>query len=325
MTAYQAENPENQPLIDALMELAEVETRSVISKASFRGRSLKTAAKNLAQLQEKVTDGQELFEGPKKVKGVGRGTAYYIDEFLKTGRLSEIDEIKANTKEQDVKTGIEGPSYYTDDGYSPGSEDEEGSRQTMLDKKNLENAGIIHIESTPVLILWVTVVAERLGYSSEEALTYGRWISSVLEQSKGEAMGVLQKRRDKTSEPKTKRRKKENTDNRHVEVFVNIDIPVKKKNGMLLAVEKGQGEPIDHKRVQEYLIACLGEKDLETAKDAMKKLAETVPREELKDKAYEIYEMVRPEWHAWNKKSTLDLNKVHDLEKLRKETKQEVS
>jgi DNA polymerase/3'-5' exonuclease PolX len=88
MPLYQAKHPENQSLIDALLELAEVETHSNIRKAGFRARALRMAAQNLATvMNEKITSGQDVAAaGPKKVKGVGKGTAYYIDEFLETGR-----------------------------------------------------------------------------------------------------------------------------------------------------------------------------------------------------------------------------------------------
>jgi hypothetical protein len=317
MPLYQAKHPENQSLIDALLELAEVEAHSNIRKAGFRARALRMAAQNLAKLEEKITSGQDVAAaGPKKVKGVGKGTAYYIDEFLETGKLSEIEEIKANTKEQgreekQATTAISGGGTrkrHGDEKLDGYTSDTENLEKEAL-KKSADDDERVHINRAPVLTLWVTVVSERQGYSHAEALTYGKWVSSMLAQAKGQSLGIFQKK-ETTSEPKTKSQR---TDTDHVNVFSHIKIPVKKVDGKLLAVEKNK-EPIDPEYVQGYLERSFGEKDLRSANAAMEKLANSVPPEELRDRAYQIYEDIRPEWHGWGRPGTLDLQKVHELE-----------
>ena len=48
----------------------------------------------------------------------------------------------------------------------------------------------IEINRAPVLTLWAAVVAERLGFDWEEALTLGRAVAGLSAHSKGKALGV---------------------------------------------------------------------------------------------------------------------------------------
>ena len=324
---FQAKNPENQPLIDALHELAEVETHSNVKNAGFRGRALRVAAQNLAKLDAKITDGYDLADSrsPNKVTGVGQGTAYYINEFLETGKLAEIDEIKTNTEEQ---TGQESPGLVdSSDGKDDLEEakDKQEEEKATNDKKksttktktNTDTTDTdhqIHINRAPVLTLWVTVVAECQGYSREEALTYGKWVSGMLAQAKGQALGIFQKKdKEATEEPKTKRQRIDGKD--HVEVFQHIQIPVQDVNGKQLAMEPKATDAIDPDKVQAYLERSFGTEDLQRAEEAMTELANSVSKNKLKDEAYEIYEIIRPEWHGWGKPGSLDLKKISNLEK----------
>ncbi len=51
------------------------------------------------------------------------------------------------------------------------------------------SAMTIQINRAPVLTLWATVVAERLGYNHEEALTLGKAVAGLNAQSNGAADG----------------------------------------------------------------------------------------------------------------------------------------
>jgi hypothetical protein len=48
----------------------------------------------------------------------------------------------------------------------------------------------ISINRAPVLTLWAAVVAERLGYSEEEALSLGKALTGLTAQSKGRRHGT---------------------------------------------------------------------------------------------------------------------------------------
>ena len=49
----------------------------------------------------------------------------------------------------------------------------------------------IKINRAPVLTLWAFVVAERLGYKKEEALTLAKAVTGLAAQRKGQALGYL--------------------------------------------------------------------------------------------------------------------------------------
>ena len=58
----------------------------------------------------------------------------------------------------------------------------------------------------PVLTLWATIVAERLGYKKDEALTFGKAVAGLNAQSKGRRLGIYE---EKTEEEKKEEKKKE--------------------------------------------------------------------------------------------------------------------
>ena len=62
----------------------------------------------------------------------------------------------------------------------------------------------ISINRAPVLTLWAAVVAERLGFHREEALTLGKALAGLNAQSKGRRLGIF-----KPHEEKHKARSKE--------------------------------------------------------------------------------------------------------------------
>jgi hypothetical protein len=64
----------------------------------------------------------------------------------------------------------------------------------------------IKINRAPVMTLWATVVAERLGYDMETALTLGKAVTGLNAQSKGRRLGIYE---EKTEEEKKEDKKKE--------------------------------------------------------------------------------------------------------------------
>ena len=49
----------------------------------------------------------------------------------------------------------------------------------------------IIINRAPVLTLWAAVVAERLGYDHDVALTLGKGVTGLTAQSKGRRLGIF--------------------------------------------------------------------------------------------------------------------------------------
>src|ERR1017187_4998401 len=48
----------------------------------------------------------------------------------------------------------------------------------------------ILINRAPVLTLWATTVAERLGFDEDEALSLGKAVAGLTAQSKGQRLGI---------------------------------------------------------------------------------------------------------------------------------------
>jgi hypothetical protein len=65
-------------------------------------------------------------------------------------------------------------------------------------------ADAIQINRAPVLTLWAAVVADRLGFDWDEALTLGRAVAGLNAYSKGLALGLY----EPTPEAERKRRRK---------------------------------------------------------------------------------------------------------------------
>src|ERR1035437_3021758 len=49
----------------------------------------------------------------------------------------------------------------------------------------------VTVNRAPVLTLWAAIVAERLGFTHDEALTLGRAVAGLNAYSKGKALGIF--------------------------------------------------------------------------------------------------------------------------------------
>ena len=54
----------------------------------------------------------------------------------------------------------------------------------------------IRVNRAPVLILWATVVAERLGYPAETALTLGRFVAGSSARAQARRLGISNEKQD---------------------------------------------------------------------------------------------------------------------------------
>lgn len=171
----------------------------------------------------------------------------------------------------------------------------------------------IKINRAPVLTLWATVVAERLGYDKETALTLGKAVAGLNAQSKGRKLGIYE---EKTDEEKKEDKKKEAAARLEFVELLGRGIPAVKTPHGLRAAEKGK--PIHAESVQTYLKQRFGE-DYEDARQAMEKLAKAFPPKQLEKKAYDLYEKFRPEIpegkRGWGAKGELDLDYIRSLAK----------
>lgn len=168
----------------------------------------------------------------------------------------------------------------------------------------------IEVNRAPVLTLWASVVARRLGFDRGEALTLGRAVAGLNAYSKGRSLGIFKP----TPEEVMRERKRAA---RNVVWWVDLlhrAVPVMQTAEGLRAVSKDK--PIDPESVQRYLQAKFG--DLLGAVEAeMDALAASLAPEDLARRAYELYEAFRPDVPAgvsgWGAKGELDLARVRAL------------
>lgn len=173
----------------------------------------------------------------------------------------------------------------------------------------------ITINRAPVLTLWAAVVAERLGFLRDEALTLGRAIAGLNAYSKGVSLGLFH-----PSPKSVKERHKRLTRGRRLKVdFLHRAVPVVRAPDGLRALSGGR--PISPTSVQRYLQGKFGD-HLPAARAAMRGLAPSVPPKTLAASGYPLYVKFRPSVttgvKGWGAKGTLDLKLIRRLTKPRR-------
>jgi len=167
----------------------------------------------------------------------------------------------------------------------------------------------IKINRAPVLTLWAAVVAERLGYNKNEALTFGKAVAGLNAQSKGRKLGIYEEKTEEEKEAK----KETPVKVEFIEILGRGVPAVKTPQGLRAAIK---GEPIDAGGVEDYLQKKFGD-DLDEARAAMEKLAKAYTPKQLESKAYGLYEKFRPEipegTKGWGAKGELDLDYIRSL------------
>lgn len=175
----------------------------------------------------------------------------------------------------------------------------------------------IKINRAPVLTLWASVVAERLGYGKDSALTLGKAVAGLNAQSKGRRLGIFEEKKDEVKQEKLAQSKAEGKEKQTKPEFIELlgrGVPaVKTSQGVRAAIK---GKPIDAESVETYLKQKFGEV-LEETRAAMQKLAKSYTPKQLEDKAYDLYEKFRPEIpegkKGWGAKGDLDLDTIGSL------------
>src|SRR5574342_960915 len=138
----------------------------------------------------------------------------------------------------------------------------------------------IKINRAPVLTLWAAVVAEKLGYDHETALTLGKAVAGLNAQSKGRRLGIYE---EKAEEEKEKEREKEKPVELEFIEILGRGVPaIKTPKGLRAAIK---GEVIHAGSVETYLKQKFKE-DLDEARAAMEKLAKAYPPKQLEKEAY---------------------------------------
>lgn len=173
----------------------------------------------------------------------------------------------------------------------------------------------IKINRAPVLTLWAAVVAERLGYGKDTALTLGKAVAGLNAQSKGRKLGIYQEKSE--DEKKAEKKKEKSAEPEFIELL-GRGIPTVKTSKGVRASIKIKGEEIDPESVETYLKQKFKE-DLDDVRSAMEKLAKAFTPKQLETKAYGLYEKFRPGipegTKGWGAKGELDLEYIRSLAK----------
>jgi len=167
----------------------------------------------------------------------------------------------------------------------------------------------IEINRAPVMTLWAAVVAERLGYARDEALTLGRAVAGMNAQSKALRLGIRE-----PAAPGGRRKQKSPREPGTV-TLLGRAVPVVKTPSGLRSVSK-DGKPDSPEAVERYLAGKFGGA-LDDARAAMRALAAAFARDELAENAYALYERFRPQVKpgttGWGAKGVLDLGALAKL------------
>lgn len=168
----------------------------------------------------------------------------------------------------------------------------------------------ITVNRAPVLTLWGTIVAERLGFDLEAALTLGKALAGLSAQSKGRSLGIFKP-------PALAGGKQPKKHGLGEEFWVDLcgrSIPAKNTDDGVRAVVRDK--PIDPEQVRSYLERAFGQ-DLPAVQKAMEQLARAHDPDQLPETAFHLYERFRPQVAAgkrgWGQKAELDLDLVRSL------------
>jgi hypothetical protein len=171
----------------------------------------------------------------------------------------------------------------------------------------------LRVNRAPVLTLWGAVVAERLGFDHKTALTLGKSIAGLSAQAKGRRLGVIHETPEDEKQRRARARAKAGVTS--VEVM-GRRIPVVHTKEGLRAVR--DNTPEDPAAVERYLESKLGD-SLPAVRTAMVALAKSIPKDELSERAFALYESFRPRVpsgeRGWGAKGELDLARIRKLAK----------
>jgi hypothetical protein len=170
---------------------------------------------------------------------------------------------------------------------------------------------VISVNRAPVLTLWAGVVAERLGYDREAALSLGKALAGLNAQSKGRRLGLYKPPPSVEGVPPKKRR----GESFWVELL-GRSVPAVATEGGIRAVEGDR--PIEPARVERYLRGKFGDA-FQSVRGAMEELARSFEPDELAPEAFSLYTRFRPEiptgMRGWGAKGDLDLDRIRELAK----------
>ncbi len=125
---------------------------------------------------------------------------------------------------------------------------------------------VIKINRAPVLTLWAAVVAKRLGFDWQEALTLGRAVAGLNAYSKGVSLGLY---KPTPEAERARRRQTQRGKTVHVDLLHRVVPAVQSPEGLRAL---SNGHPISSPSVERYVETKFGER-FDDARKAMEQLA----------------------------------------------------
>ena len=168
----------------------------------------------------------------------------------------------------------------------------------------------VTINRAPVLTLWASVVARRLGFGRDEALTLGRAVASLGSHRKWDVPHLLT-----PSRTAIKQRRRELKAGKRIEVdLLNRAVPLVRTRNGLRALSNNR--PIAPDVVEQYLEIKFGDA-LKLVRNSMKRLARSMSAPEIAAQADELYEKFRPRIPdsepGWTAEGKLELDRIERL------------
>lgn len=166
----------------------------------------------------------------------------------------------------------------------------------------------LKVNRAPFLTLWAAVVAERVGFEEEEALTLGKAVAGLTAQSKGRRLGIYHPR--PAEEIEKVRTVREGMEAKEIP-FMGRMIPcVMTEDGIRTLTGM---HPVDPRSVERYLQGKFGE-HLGAVREQLGALAETYEENELLQNAMDVYTRLRPNVprgrEGWGEQGLLDTDAI---------------
>lgn len=169
----------------------------------------------------------------------------------------------------------------------------------------------ITVNRAPFLTLWATVVAKRLGYEEDEALSLAKAFTGLTAQSKAQRLGLSQPRPEREREAVRAEREAKGAE--YLE-FLDRVIPVIRTEKGIRALSGTS--PVSPESARRYLAQKFGE-NLELVEKKLTELAETFEPRELEGVAMDLYMRLRPKvpegTAGWGREGILDLDKIDEF------------
>jgi hypothetical protein len=166
----------------------------------------------------------------------------------------------------------------------------------------------IQIGRAPVLALWASVVAERLGLPPNTALTLGWSVSSGNARIKARSLGMTE---EALGEEERSAHATAAASKGEMVRLMGRDIPVVKIDHTLVACV--DGKPVSADGARAYLALAYGDR-LNEVRSEMAALAATLAPEELNRVAFRLYEAFRPDVphgpEGWDAQGILHIDRI---------------